>query len=139
VSNFTRRLVDEAIAELGEGRIATNQVEQHVYLPNATLEAHCRDRGIPLTAYRPLAGSRATHDPVLTRIARAYGAGANQVALAWLLARGSIVIPKASSPERQESNLAAAGLWLKAAEIAEIDGLETGRRGIAPSGGPDWD
>lgn len=139
VSNFTRRHVDEAIAALGEGRLATNQVEQHVYLQNRILEAHCRERGIRLTAYMPLAGGAATDDAVLTGIAARHGASANQVALAWLLARGSVVIPKASARARQASNLDAGSVALTPEESEEIAALDCGRRFIKPEWGPDWD
>ncbi len=139
VSNFTRRHVDEAIAEIGPDRLATNQVEQHVFLQNRLLADHCRAAGIAMTAYRPLGGGGLGDEPVLTTIADRLGAGVNQVALAFLLSQGSVVIPKSSDPERQASNLGAAGITLSEDDISAIRALDQGRRGIAPSWGPDWD
>lgn len=139
VSNFTRRHVDEAVAEIGDGRLATNQVEQHVYLQNRVLAGHCRDRGIAITAYKPLAGSNPDDDRVLAAIARKHGAEASQIALAYLLALGSIVIPKSARQQRQQSNLAAGGVVLDEADMRDLAALDRGERHIAPVWGPDWD
>jgi 2,5-diketo-D-gluconate reductase B len=139
VSNFTRRLVDEAIAEIGESRLATNQFEQHVFLQNRLLAAHCRDRDIVPTAYMPLAGGNLDANAVLDAIALKHGVPVNQVALVFLLAQGSIVIPKSATPERQKSNLGAPGVRLDEADMAALAGLDRGERYIKPSWGPDWD
>jgi 2,5-diketo-D-gluconate reductase B len=139
VSNFTRRHIDEAIDEIGEGRLATNQVEQHVFLQNRVLAEHCRAAGIAITAYKPLDGGGIDQTPVLVETAEKHGVEPSQIALAFLLAEGSIVIPKSATPSRQKSNLAAAGITLEAADIEAIRGLDCGRRAIDPSWGPDWD
>ena len=139
VSNFTRRLVDEAIAEIGEGRLATNQFERHVYLQNHVLANHCRDAGIGVTAYMPLAGGRLSGEPVLEAIAMKHEATVNQVALAYLLALDSVVIPKSATPSRQRSNLAATGVTLDAKDMDMLAALDRGERYIDPSWGPDWD
>ncbi|WP_159593299.1 aldo/keto reductase [Chelativorans xinjiangense] len=139
VSNFTRRHVDEAIAEIGEGRLATNQVERHVFLQNRVLATHCRDWGIAVTAYMPLAGGRLDGNPDIEAIARKYGATQSQVALAYLLALGSIVIPKSAAPERQRTNLAAGEIALDEADMNRLAGLDRGERHIDPKWGPDWD
>jgi 2,5-diketo-D-gluconate reductase B len=139
VSNFTKRHVDEAIDEIGEGRLATNQVEQHVFLQNRVLAEHCRAAGIAITAYKPLGGGGLDQTPVLIETAEKHGVEPSQIALAFLLAEGSIVIPKSATPSRQKSNLAAAGITLEAVDIEAIRGLDCGRRAIDPSWGPDWD
>jgi 2,5-diketo-D-gluconate reductase B len=139
VSNFTRRHVDEAISEIGEGRLATNQFEQHVFLQNRLLAAHCHARGIVPTAYMPLAGGNLGGNAVLDTIALKHGGGVNQVALAFLLKLGSIVIPKSATPGRQKSNLAAAGMTLDDADMADLAGLDRGQRYISPQWGPVWD
>lgn len=139
VSNFTRRLVDEAIAEIGEGRLSNNQFERHVYLQNHVLADYCHAAGMAVTAYMPLAGGRLDGDPVLDAVARKHGANANQVALAYLMALGSVVIPKSATPERQRANLAAAGLTLDGADMDMLAALDRGERYINPDWGPDWD
>lgn len=139
VSNFTRRHIDEVIAEIGDGRLATNQFEQHVFLQNRLLARHCQDRGITPTAYMPLAGGRLEGNPVLDDIASKHGVTANKIALGYLLARGSIVIPKSATPKRQASNLAAADVQLDAEDMTALQVLDRGERHINPQWGPDWD
>jgi 2,5-diketo-D-gluconate reductase B len=139
VSNFTRRHVDEAIAEIGEGRLAMNQFEQHVFLQNRTLATHCHDREIAVTAYMPLAGGRLNGTPELETVARKHNATASQAALAYLLALGSVVIPKSATPERQKSNLGAADIGLDEADMGTLARLDRGERHIDPEWGPDWD
>jgi 2,5-diketo-D-gluconate reductase B len=139
VSNFTRKHVDEAVAILGEGRLSTNQFEQHVFLQNRVLARHCRDAGLTVTAYMPLAGGRLDGEPRLMRIARKHKADVNQVALAYLLALGSAVIPKSASPERQRANLGSTDLKLDGDDLGLLATLERGQRFIDPAWGPDWD
>ncbi len=69
----------------------------------------------------------------ITRLAAAKGATAAQVALAWLLSRGSDVIPIPGSSRRPHlrDNLAALDLHLTAADLGAIDAAvpATGARG----------
>jgi 2,5-diketo-D-gluconate reductase B len=139
VSNFTRRHIHEAIAKIGEDRLATNQFEQHVFLQNRVLGAHCRQRGIAVTAYMPLAGGKLAKDPDLAAIASKHDAAVSQVALSYLLTLGSIVIPKSATPERQRTNLAAADVVLDEADMEKIASLDRGQRHIDPEWGPKWD
>ncbi|MEZ5932134.1 MAG: aldo/keto reductase [Alphaproteobacteria bacterium] len=139
VSNFTRRHVDEAIGEIGEGRLATNQVEQHVFLQNRVLAEHCQAAGMAITAYRPLGGGGLDETLPLAKVARRHGAEPSQIALAYLLALGSIVIPKSATPDRQESNLAAVEIRLDQEDMDMIAKLDCGRRSIDPEWGPTWD
>ncbi len=139
VSNFTRRLVDEAIYEIGGGRLATNQFERHVFLQNRKLARHCRDADILVTAYMPLARGGLDESSDMKRIARKHGATPEQIGLAWLMEMGSVVIPKSANPDRQVVNLAARDVRLDERDMAVIAGLDCGRRYIDPEWGPTWD
>ena len=139
VSNFTTGLLGEAIAAVGAGNIATNQVELHPFLQNRALAAFMRESGIHLTAYMPLAYGKAMADPVVKRIAAGMGATPAQVALAWLMAKGYAVIPSSTRRENLASNLAAPGLVLAPADSAAIDALERGERLVNPDFAPRWD
>lgn len=139
VSNFTIRQIEAARAVLGEGVIATNQVECHVYLQNRILAAHCARAGIPITAYLPLAGGRTANDPVLRRISKKHSAEPTQIALAFLLGRGCIVIPKSADPARLRSNFLARDLTLDPVDMKSIEALDRGERQIDPEWGPKWD
>jgi 2,5-diketo-D-gluconate reductase B len=139
VSNFTRRHIDRAVELLGEGRIATNQVEIHPLMQNRPIVEHCRGRGIPLTAYSPLARGRVADNAEMQAIAAAHDATPGQIALAFLLAEGVVAIPTSSNRARIAENLAAADIRLDADEIDRIRALDAGLRLVNGAFAPEWD
>src|SRR3954453_11882698 len=58
VSNFTAALVEQAV-KLSSEPIVTNQIEWHPYLDESVVQAACREHGIAVTAYCPIARGRA--------------------------------------------------------------------------------
>ncbi len=104
ISNFSIEQVDRARA-LSQAPISTNQVEYHAHSQQEALLQHCQAHQIPLTAHRPLAVGEIVGDPVLGGIGNTHGKTAAQVALRWLLQKGLIVIPKASSDAHLRENL----------------------------------
>lgn len=139
VSNFTIADLDEAERLIGGGRLATNQFERHPYLQNRRLVASCEARGIAVTCYLPLARGACAGDPVIEPIARRHGATAAQVALAFSLQQGHIVIPTSGRPERIRENYAARDLRLSEAEMAAIAASDRNGRQIDPAWAPAWD
>lgn len=139
VSNFTRALLDRTIQLLGDRKVTTNQVECHVYMQNRPIVEHCNGLGIPVTAYSPLARGRVVGDPVLERIGKAHGATGEQIALAYLMAKGMIVIPSSGKKERIVSNFAARKIKLTESEVAEIATLDRGMRLVNGAWCPTWD
>lgn len=139
VSNFTKPYLDKARALLGDRRLMTNQIELHVFLHNRPIVDHCAAHDIRLTAYSPLARGAVLEDPTLKRIGQAVGGTASQVALAWLIAKGHVVIPSAGSPGRIAENLAASKLTLSPEQMNEIDGLNSDMRLVNGPWCPAWD
>jgi 2,5-diketo-D-gluconate reductase B len=139
VSNFTKRYIDQATQLLGDRKLLTNQVELHVFLHNSPIVNHCAAHNIPMTAYSPLARGAVLDDPVLNRIGQDVGATASQVALAWLLAKGYVVIPSAGSPDRIRENLAAGTVTLTTQQVEDIDGLNRDMRLVNGPWCPVWD
>jgi 2,5-diketo-D-gluconate reductase B len=139
VSNFPCALLDRAVACVGPGQLATNQVELHPFLQNRTLRACCARHGIVVTAYMPLAKGRVLQDPVLRRIGTEVDASPATVALAWLLQQGIVAIPASSRRAHLEANLAARDLRLSPAHMAAIDALDRGQRLVDPQKAPVWD
>ncbi|MDR6939601.1 aldo/keto reductase [Arcanobacterium hippocoleae] len=108
---------------------ASNQIERHPYLRNRANAEFCRNQGIRVVAWSPIARGAVLNDPVIQEIAHEYDATAAQIVLAWHLGRGTSAIPKSNSPKRQAENLAAAQIRLTAGEIAKIDALDKGEFG----------
>lgn len=139
VSNFTVAQLKEAIAILGPGAIAHQQVEIHPLLQNRKVVAFCQEQGIALTAYMPLAYGKVLTEPLLLEIGKRHGVSAAQVSLAWLLAQGMTVIPSSTKRENQAANLAALAVTLTRDEMAQIATLERGERCANPDFAPAWD
>ncbi|WP_337052544.1 2,5-didehydrogluconate reductase DkgB [Pseudoxanthomonas sp. USHLN014] len=140
VSNFNIALTREAIAAVGEGEIATNQIELSPYLQSRKLTAFLQEQGIAVTSYMTLAYGKVLKDPVLMRIADKHQATVAQVALAWALQLGYAVIPSSTRRENLASNLLARDLRLDADDMAQIATLERNGREVDPAGlAPAWD
>lgn len=139
VSNFTIAQLEAARTILGDGVLATNQVELHPFLQQPKLRDYARSVGLPLTAYQPIAKSTVTGDATLERIGKAHGVPATSVALAFLVAEGHIAIPASTKEEHLRQNLLAGDLQLTNEEIGTIRTLDRGGRRINPAKAPKWD
>ncbi|MCA3185578.1 MULTISPECIES: 2,5-didehydrogluconate reductase DkgB [unclassified Cupriavidus] len=140
VSNFNIALTQQAIDVVGQGEIATNQIELSPYLQSHKLTAFLKEQDIAVTSYMTLAYGKVLKDPVLARIAGKHDATVAQVALAWALQLGYAVIPSSTKRENLASNLLARDLKLDAGDMAAIAALERNGREVSPAGlAPEWD
>ena len=83
----------------------------------------CAREGIAFAPFFPLGGFTPLQSDALDRVAHRLNASAQQVALAWMLAKAPVVIPipGASRPESVTDSAAAADLVLCAAELDRLD------------------
>lgn len=140
ISNFNIELTRQAIAVVGQGEIATNQIELSPYLQNRKLSAFLAEQGITTTSYMTLAYGKVLKDPLLAQIAAKHKATVAQVALAWALQLGYAVIPSSTKRENLASNLLAQSLRLDADDMARIATLERDGREVSPDDlAPAWD
>ncbi|ANB24585.1 2,5-didehydrogluconate reductase B [Alteromonas stellipolaris] len=139
VSNFTVAQVEQAVGILGEGVIATNQVEVHPYLTNDKVRAACDRHGIVVTGYMPFAVGKVLKDDTIVAIAEKHGVSAAEVVVAWELANGLVTIPSSTKRKNLETNFKALDLTLDAQDIAKIDALDCGDRQATPDFAPEWD
>ena len=139
VSNFTVELLQQAIDSVGATEIATNQIELHPFLQNRSVVDFASKQGIKTTAYMPLAYGKVIEDPTIVRIAQKIGQTPAQVALAWSLQKGYIVIPSSTKTDNLKSNFAAQTLLLSEQDTAAIDALERNERLVSPDFAPAWD
>lgn len=129
VSNFThahlRRLILATTV-----KPAVNQIELHPHLAQAEARAFHAEHQIVTEAWSPIGGQGGSvlDEPTLTSIAKAHDVTPAQVALRWHLQLGNVVIPKSSKPERMASNLDILGFELSTADMAQISGLDSGKR-----------
>jgi diketogulonate reductase-like aldo/keto reductase len=141
VSNFTIALMQDAV-RLATEPLVCNQVEAHVFLDQSKVIAACRELGLAVIAYSPIARGGTKSDAVLTAIGKRHGKSAVQVALRYLVQQDIAVIPRTSRVERMSENLAIFDVTLSEAEMSEIAALaHPGGRIVdyAFSGSPKWD
>ena len=83
-----------------------------------------RERKVPMMAYSPIEQAKLLRDRKLAEFAKRHGMAPSQAALAWLLAKDSvIVIPKTGRRERLKENLGALDVKLAPAQLQELDGI----------------
>ncbi|MFK4834521.1 aldo/keto reductase [Microbacterium sp. ZW T2_14] len=114
-----------------------NQIEVHPYFQQKQLQTLDRGHGILTQAWSPIggitsyreSGRRSFDEPVLLAIGERYGKSAAQVMLRWHIQKGIQVIPKSTKPDRIAENFDVFDFELTGDELAQIDALDTGKRG----------
>lgn len=141
VANFNVAMLDDAIRLCPEP-LVTLQAECHPYLDQSKVIAACRERGLVLTAYCPLARGRLQGDRVLAEIGRGTGKTFAQIALRWLMQQEIIAaIPRSSSATRIAQNIDVFDFQLSEDDMRRIAALAQPNGRIAyPAGrAPVWD
>lgn len=125
VSNFTLEQMQET-AKLAKHSIAANQMIYNVLYKdevNDTFRGYCVEHGVALIAYQPVKRQEVLGNETIMRIAEAHHATAAQIALAWLLAKGALPIPKATNKQHIDENVAALNVKLSDEDIAILDNI----------------
>ncbi|OZG61348.1 2,5-diketo-D-gluconic acid reductase [Bifidobacterium lemurum] len=125
VCNFLPEHLERLHDETGEWP-AVNQIELHPTWQQRDVAAFCKEHGIAVEAYSPMArgADLAAGDGAIERIAEAHGVSPAQVILRWHVENGTIIIPKSVHAERQRENLDLFSFALTADEHAAIDALD---------------
>lgn len=108
-----------------------NQVETHIELQNQFLLEFCEKNGIVMEAYAPLMSSHIQdmlQNEVMIEIAEKHNKTVPQVAIAWLMSRGIVPLPKSVNPERIKSNFNVFDFELDKEDLVRIKGLNKGRK-----------
>lgn len=130
VSNFTRFQLLELIKEV-DVIPYVNQVEHHPNLSQIPLKTFMDEYGINLMGYGPLMRGHLFDEnikAVLEPIANNHNKSIPQIAIAWGLSKGLIMIPKTVTKERLLQNFETKDIKLSKDEIETIDKINTGRR-----------
>ncbi len=137
VSNFMPKHLGRLLAET-QIVPAVNQIEVHPYFRQSAALAADTEHGILNQAWAPIGGitfyregphTSTLEDPVIGDIAAAHAKTPAQVMLRWHIQQGRQVIPKSVTPSRIAENFDVFDFDLTAAQLAAIDGLDTGIRG----------
>ena len=130
VSNFTIGHLEQA--RRISKKISINQVEYHPYLNQEALLNYCEENKIKITAYSPLGRGKILNDKTITEIAHQHNKSPAQICLRWLLQKGMIVIPKASSSHHLKTNQEIFDFSLSSKELAAINKIGEKKRLVNP-------
>lgn len=128
VSNFDLSDMEDWARIPGGEQVATNQVYYNLEHRGIEFDLMpwCKQRRIPIMSYSPLKSSgddkhALLTKPALKRIAKAHNATTAQIALAWLLHMGVVVIPKAVKPDHVRENRAVCDIRLTSEDLKVLD------------------
>lgn len=122
VSNFSPMQLEE-LAAISDIVPAVNQVEFHPLWNRIDILSYCREKGIAVQAYAPLARGAYLNNSILSNIALKYNKTTAQIGLRWLVQKGISVIPKSSNEKRIISNGQLFDFELSDIDMQLIDGL----------------
>ncbi len=122
VSNFMEHHLEEL---LGRAKVvpAVNQVEQHPFLYQQSLQRYCAAKGIVVEAYSPLTKGQRLGESNVVEIARKHGKSPAQVLIRWCLQHDLVVIPKSVRETRIRENASVYDFSLSAEDMRRLDGL----------------
>ena len=125
VSNFT--LADMQRAQnTAKHPVVANQMNYNVLYKNevdGSFQKYCHDNNIQIVAYQPVKRQEVMADKTIQRIARAHEVSSAQIALAWLLVKNALPIPKAISFQHIDENVYATDIKLTAQDIVDLDNI----------------
>lgn len=107
-----------------------NQFEVHPLFTQKTLLAFCKEHGITVEAYTPVArfDDRLMRLPLLKKIGEKYGKSIIQVVLRWHIQNGLIPVVRTLNERHQKENLDIFDFVLTNDEIKAIDGININSR-----------
>lgn len=134
VSNFLPEHIDAIVNATGVVPVV-NQIELHPRFQQRESVAYHQKHNIVTQSWSPIGqGKGLLDEPAIRAIADRLGRSPAQIVIAWHIAKGLSVIPKASSAEHLSDNVAAADVSLSEEDVAVIDAMNSddGRLGPDP-------
>src|SRR3989344_4989845 len=127
VSNYTVKHLEELLKDAAVNP-AVSQVELHVYLQQPELVEFCKQKGIALEAYSPLAHGENLGNAELQKIAQEHNKSVPQIMLRWCIEQGFIILPKSVHKERIQENIDVFDFALDKQDMSIITSLNTNLR-----------
>lgn len=121
VSNFAREDLDSLLPACTTPPMV-DQIRWFVGLDVADTVAACAEHGIVVEAYSPFAHGMIVNHPQIADIASHYGVSAPQLCIRYLLDKGAVVLPKATSADHIRQN-AELDFAISADDVAALDAM----------------
>jgi len=94
----------EAIKNSGRPLPQVNQIELHPWCHQESIVNWCRENGVALVGYAPLAQNQRLGEPLIVELAQKYNKTPAQILIRWSLQKGFVTIPKSTKPSRIDEN-----------------------------------
>ncbi len=129
VSNFEQNHLDELLKHFDKVP-AMNQIESHPVFPNTSLIDYCTKKGIRVTAWKPIGGSRGNlfTEEKIVELAKKYGKTPAQIMIRWHIDRGVIPIPRTTKEKRVVENIDVFDFELSNDDMLEIATMDRNYR-----------
>ncbi len=127
VSNYTINHLEELLNECSV-KPAVNQVELHVFLQQPVLIKYCKDNGIVVEAYSPLAHNYKMDNKVIEAIAEKHGKSYAQIMIRWCIEKELVPLPKSAHLKRIKENFEVFDFSLDSNDLDQLKGLDKGMR-----------
>lgn len=121
VSNFDRDDFDNLLPVCNVLPMV-NQIRWFIGLDVADTLAVCAEHGMVVEAYSPFAHGLIVNHPEIEEIAAGYGVTTPQLCIRYLLQKGAVALPKATSPAHIRAN-AEADFEIAAADMDLLDAM----------------
>lgn len=105
VSNFLRDDLENLLSDC-RVKPMVNQILLHISNTDLALLDYCRERGIQVEAYSPIAHGEALKNPAIAEMAKKYGINAAQLCIRYVIELGAAALPKTANPDHMASNAA---------------------------------
>ena len=103
VSNFQSGDI-ERLVETASVKPMVNQILLHISNTPSELVKYCKDNGIAVEAYSPIAHGEILTQPDIVAMARKYGVSVPQLCIRYTLQLGTVSLPKTANPEHMAAN-----------------------------------
>ena len=123
VSNFLPHHL-EALMDRAEVMPMVNQLEINPRYHQTATAAFCRENGILVESWGPLARGGALEEPILRRIADKHNKSVAQICIRWVLQRGIVPLPKSAHKNRIRANLDVFDFSLDGEDMALIETMD---------------
>ena len=121
VSNFTRPDL-ESLLPACTTIPAVDQIQWYIGYDVSDTVAACAEHGILVEAYSPFAHGRIVNHPDIVDMGRRYGVSAPQLSIRYLLQKGAVPLPKATTPDHIKAN-AQVDFEISDADMTILDGM----------------
>jgi diketogulonate reductase-like aldo/keto reductase len=100
VSNYGVKHLEELLKSKPRYLPAVNQIEVHPFNTRTEITSYCKEKGILVQAYAPLARALRMKHPTIVSLSEKYQCTPAQLMVRWSLQNGYIPLPKSVSKHR---------------------------------------